>query len=64
MSLFSGTRLTDRNVSTTVQKQVRKIVMELYIGKVDPPDAIRQLTDLLVRAANAMAGIQAREGVE
>ena len=64
VSLFSGTRLTERNVETTIDKQVHLIVRRLVNSEIEPIDARRQLTDLLVRAANAMAGIKAREGVE
>jgi hypothetical protein len=65
MSLFSGARLTDRNVEVGVQKRVREIVMRLSNGAIDPPDANRLLVDLIVREANALARThQVREGVE
>ena len=64
MSLFSGTRVTDRDIETGIQKRVRAIVLQLWTGRIDPTDANRQLVDLLVRAVNAMTRVQAREGVK
>lgn len=53
MSLFSGTKLTDRDIDSQTQQRVRLIIKRLMNGEFDPPDAIRQLTDLIVRASNA-----------
>lgn len=64
MSLFSGTRLTDRDIDATVQKRVRVVVQRLWTAQIDPEDAIRQLVDLIVRSANAKTRAQSREGVE
>jgi len=64
VSLFSGTRVTDRDIETGIQKRVRAIVLQLWTGRIDPTDANRQLVDLLVRAVNAMTRVQAREGVK
>lgn len=57
MSLFSGTRLTDRDVEVQTQKRVRVIVQGLWEGRIGPDDGIRQLTDLIVRSANALQRI-------
>ena len=64
MSLFSGTRLTDRDIDATVQKRVRVIVRGLWEGRIGPDDASRQLVDLIVRSANAKTRASSREGVE
>ncbi len=58
MSLFSGTKLTDRDIDAKVQKQVRQIVIDLHNGRLDGPDAVRQLTDLIVRTANTMTRLK------
>lgn len=62
MSLFSGTRLTDRDVEVQTQKRIHQIVNRLWLGQIDPDDAKRQLVDLLVRAVNAKTRVMAREG--
>jgi len=53
MSLFSGTRLTERNVENTIHERVKAIVLRLVENQIDHADAIRQLEDLLIRAVNA-----------
>ncbi len=57
MSLFSGTRLTDRDIDHQTQKRIRLIVKRFGNGEIDEPDANRQLIDLLVKALNAKAQI-------
>ncbi len=53
MSLFSGLHLTDRNIEVSIHTGVRRIVSRLVQNEIDEADAVRQLTDLLVRAMNA-----------
>ena len=62
MSFMTGTRLTDRDIDTAIQKRVRAIVRRLWTGQVDPEDVIRQLVDLIVRSANAKTRVMHREG--
>jgi hypothetical protein len=64
VSIFTGTRTTDRDIEMGIQRGVRKIVLRLTNGEIDPPDATRQLIDLLVRAVNAKTRLLGREGVE
>ena len=64
MALFSGTRLTDRNVEVAIHNQVRRIVTRFVQQEIDEADTVRQLTDLFVKAVNAMTRAhQSREGV-
>lgn len=53
VSLFSGTRLTDRDIDRQIHGRVQKIVHGLWEGRIDPPDACRQLVELIVRASDA-----------
>lgn len=53
MSLFSGTKITDRDIVRGIDTQVRKLVRRFSDGLIDEPDCARQLVDLLVRAVNA-----------
>ena len=64
MSLFSGTRLTDRDIDVGTQKRVKDIVRRLWVAQIDPDDASRQLIDLIVRSANAKTRVQARDTKE
>jgi hypothetical protein len=64
VALFSGTRLTDRNVEVSIHRQVRRIVTRFVQHEIDEADAVRQLTDLFVKAVKAMTRAHdAREGV-
>ncbi len=58
MALFSGTRLTDRNVEVAIHNQVRRIVTRFVQHQIDEADCCRQLEDLFVKAVNAMTRIQ------
>lgn len=60
MSFLTGTRVTDRDIEMAIQKRVRQIVRRLSNGEIDPPDAIRQLVDLLVRAINVKTRLERR----
>ena len=41
MSLFSGTRLTDKDIDVQTQKRIRSIVQRLWHGTIQPEDSIR-----------------------
>lgn len=64
MSLFSGTRLTDRDVEVQTQKRIRDLVRKLWEGRIGPDDASRQLIDLIGRSANAKTRVMARDEKE
>ena len=64
MSFLTGTKVTDKDIDAGIQKRVRLIVTRLSNYEIDPPDAIRQLTDLIVKATNTRTRTQGREGVE
>lgn len=64
MSLFSGTRITDRDVDAQTQQRIRLLVQKLWEGRIGPDDAARQFIDLIGRSAHALARAQSREGAE
>ncbi len=52
MGLYSGTKLTDTDVDRETQQRIKQIVRRLVNSEIEPPDATRQLIDLIVRASN------------
>lgn len=62
MSLFSGTRITDKDIDSGIQRTVRAIVRDLWEGRIDPLLANRKLIDLIVKASNRRARLEGREG--
>lgn len=61
MGLFSGTKLTTADVEQETHARIKQIVRRLSNGEIDPPDAVQQLTDLIIRSAQAMTRVLARE---
>jgi len=62
VSFLTGQRVTDRDVEMGIQRSVRLIVKRLSNGEIDPPDANRQLVDLIVKVVNTMTRRFGREG--
>jgi hypothetical protein len=64
VSLFSGTRLTDRDIDVAIHRKVKTIVMRVVTYTIDEADAVRQLEDLIIKAVNAKTRTMNREGVK
>lgn len=59
MGFLSGARVTDRDVEVKVQQRIRLIVKRLAQGEIDPPDASRQLIDVIGTAVTTMTRLKA-----
>ena len=58
MSLFSGQRLTERNIEHGVHEAIKRIVNKLHDRQIDPPVAIDLLYQLVMKTAKAMTRTQ------
>jgi hypothetical protein len=53
---------TREEVDKAALGRIKTVVRQVWEGQVDPPDAVRQLSDLIHKTADAYTRVDARAG--